>query len=342
MNILTAIIVLLILLIGIIIISKNNFTNTKKNFIIQSKNNGVEWCFCELKHIIEYAFRDKNIIYDDNTKTPDLILTAVFGDKNFNVPFIACSGEPFRPDSGYGTKKPICEINTFIPKENGIKSFYIPHMLWFTKGLKEKIKKRNSLENINSKKLDIVYISKNCSKLREDLFSSLKKLYSGDSQDSKDSEDSKLRSLGSCSKTHDHEISRDSFSENDKIYKDYKFVFCLENNDIDGYITEKILLGFKANSIPIYWGTSKIKEYFNEKSFFYVNDYLNNNKSMDDIAKIIKNLCDDDSETTGWKKYIKEPIFKNNVVPDIFNLVKTPITEYGKEIAEYIRNNYSK
>ena len=48
----------------------------------------------------------------------------------------------------------------------------------------------------------------------------------------------------------------------------------IENSYHEGYITEKIMLPFMAGSIPIYYGSNKIKELFNDKSFFYVNDYL--------------------------------------------------------------------
>ena len=53
----------------------------------------------------------------------------------------------------------------------------------------------------------------------------------------------------------------------------YRYMWCAENADVEGYITEKIMLAYKAGCIPIYWGTIDVKKYFNPASFIYVNDF---------------------------------------------------------------------
>ncbi len=97
-------------------------------------------------------------------------------------------------------------------------------------------------------------------------------------------------------------------------YSNYKFIIAMENKIADGYITEKIINAFKSGAIPIYWGDPKIaKELFNEKAFVCVNDF----ETIDDCADYIINLSNDSDK---MKKMISEPVFKNNVIPDIFKI----------------------
>ena len=61
--------------------------------------------------------------------------------------------------------------------------------------------------------------------------------------------------------------------------KMFKFNIAFENEISDGYVTEKLLHSLVAASIPIYWGTNKVKEDFNENSFIFTM-----------ITTILKNL----------------------------------------------------
>jgi hypothetical protein len=87
----------------------------------------------------------------------------------------------------------------------------------------------------------------------------------------------------------------------------------MENADINGYITEKIMNAFLAGAIPIYWGTKYIKEIFNEKAFIYVNDF----SSLEECAKYIVEL---NNNKDRMKKMVAEPVFKNNIVPDYYKV----------------------
>lgn len=49
-----------------------------------------------------------------------------------------------------------------------------------------------------------------------------------------------------------------------------KFSMVFENCRVDGYITEKILEGFAAHTVPIYWGSPEAVKIFNPKAFVYV------------------------------------------------------------------------
>ena len=47
------------------------------------------------------------------------------------------------------------------------------------------------------------------------------------------------------------------------------FVIAFENVIEPGYVTEKIVNGMLAGSIPIYYGTEDVKTLFNKDSFIY-------------------------------------------------------------------------
>ncbi len=100
-------------------------------------------------------------------------------------------------------------------------------------------------------------------------------------------------------------------------YSNYKFVIASENSIKDGYVTEKILNAFYSGAIPVYWGTEKVKDFFNPKSFIYVNDF----DSFEDCVDYINNMTEKQIEDMS-----KEPIYNEN--NDIINLFNS---EYNKK-----------
>lgn len=55
--------------------------------------------------------------------------------------------------------------------------------------------------------------------------------------------------------------------------KDYMFSIAIENDKYDAYFTEKILDCFATGTIPIYYGTNKIFDFFNEEGIIKVEDF---------------------------------------------------------------------
>jgi hypothetical protein len=103
---------------------------------------------------------------------------------------------------------------------------------------------------------------------------------------------------------------------------EYKFIISMENSMGDTYITEKILHGLLANTIPIYWGSLNITNYFNSERILILRD----KKSIPELIQKIKDIMEDD------KKYIEiinKSVFNNNkleryineIVNDIKNLL---------------------
>lgn len=68
--------------------------------------------------------------------------------------------------------------------------------------------------------------------------------------------------------------------------KKYKFNLAIENTDLDGYVTEKIMESFVANSIPIYWGSKTVKSLFKEGGYIDFRDYTSIESAINYIKKV--------------------------------------------------------
>jgi hypothetical protein len=98
-----------------------------------------------------------------------------------------------------------------------------------------------------------------------------------------------------------------------KQYEKYKFVIAIENSQLNGYITEKLVNPFLANSVPIYLGAPDVlSEYFNPKAMIHVRDF----KTYDDCVGFIKQV---DQDKDLYEAYLNEPLFLNNELPPYFD-----------------------
>lgn len=61
----------------------------------------------------------------------------------------------------------------------------------------------------------------------------------------------------------------------------YKFIISMENTRYDTGITEKIVHGMIAETIPIYWGSERVNQYFNSERFLNLKD--TDEKTMDEL-----------------------------------------------------------
>jgi hypothetical protein len=105
------------------------------------------------------------------------------------------------------------------------------------------------------------------------------------------------------------------------FYSQYKFVICMENTWQETYITEKIVNGFLANTIPIYWGTNKVFDYFNKDRFIYIEN--TNNESIVNVIKQIGFLMKNSDK---YLEMVNKPIFRdgflNRTIDDIASDMK--------------------
>lgn len=87
-----------------------------------------------------------------------------------------------------------------------------------------------------------------------------------------------------------------------------KFTLCFESTADYGFITEKIVDAFYADTIPVYFGSPTISDIFNKDAFINVADYA----SFDDaIARIIE-LDNDDEQ---YMQMMRQPILVDPEYP---------------------------
>lgn len=86
------------------------------------------------------------------------------------------------------------------------------------------------------------------------------------------------------------------------FYKNSKFCITMENTKIGHYITEKIINGFKAGVVPIYWGSQHVAEHFNSKRFIILEDTTD--ESINRVIDRMASMSDEE-----YFKMVNEPIF---------------------------------
>lgn len=78
------------------------------------------------------------------------------------------------------------------------------------------------------------------------------------------------------------------------FFRKCRFSLCFENSSYPGYCTEKIMHGFIAKTVPIYWGSPTVTMDFQEGSFISRHDFVSDNEFIDAIIKI-------DQDTSTWE-----------------------------------------
>jgi hypothetical protein len=87
--------------------------------------------------------------------------------------------------------------------------------------------------------------------------------------------------------------------------RDYKFTIAFENSVQPGYVTEKITEPMSMNSLPIYWGCSRIGEEFNKKSFVDATG-----RKFQDVVDEIVELDRNDNK---YVEMLRQPWFHDNI-----------------------------
>jgi hypothetical protein len=104
-----------------------------------------------------------------------------------------------------------------------------------------------------------------------------------------------------------------TYREKIDFFKKYKFNIAIHYTFTDYIIQEKLFHSYFAGCIPIFYGNKYIlEEGFNPDSFVNLHNYEDLNEFLDHIKVI-------DSNVELYKKYIEEPIFINNKIPEYFN-----------------------
>jgi len=98
------------------------------------------------------------------------------------------------------------------------------------------------------------------------------------------------------------------FGERVKYHENYKFNLCFENSESTGklmYITEKIINAYSFKVVPIYWGSDRVNEWFNNESFINCNGL-----SFEEIVERIKEV---DNDNKLYEHMINQYAFNQSV-----------------------------
>jgi len=104
----------------------------------------------------------------------------------------------------------------------------------------------------------------------------------------------------------------------------YKFVVTMENSRGETYITEKILHGFNAGTISVYWGSLNVGDYFNEERFLNLTD-------IRETELLINKIVEIRNDNNKYLEIVNKPVYNKNklgrtiktIVEDIKNLIFT-------------------
>jgi len=83
-------------------------------------------------------------------------------------------------------------------------------------------------------------------------------------------------------------------------FQDFRFMLCMEDANLPGYITERILDAFLAGTIPIYYGTTEVFDIFNQQAFIYY-DINNPQEALGRIQYL-------ESNPDAYEQMLREPI----------------------------------
>jgi hypothetical protein len=88
------------------------------------------------------------------------------------------------------------------------------------------------------------------------------------------------------------------------MMKEYKFSLVMENQASSGYITEKLIQGFLASTIPIYYGTTEVFDLFNPDAFiFWDIERANGGGALEQIITLAK-------DEVKYREMLSMPILK--------------------------------
>lgn len=91
--------------------------------------------------------------------------------------------------------------------------------------------------------------------------------------------------------------------------KNCKFDVAMENIQVPGYATERIIHAMYVNTIPIYWGSETIEQDFNPDSFINWHKYGSDEATIEAVKEI-------DSDLKKYTKMLREPFWIDNKIPD--------------------------
>ena len=108
-----------------------------------------------------------------------------------------------------------------------------------------------------------------------------------------------------------------------EFYQRGKFAITMENSYRPYYITEKIVNGLRSGVVPVYWGTSRVSEFFNPKRFLH----LKPGATDEDISEMIERMKSMTDEE--YLSMLREPIMicsMEDVINEISESIRKRLT----------------
>jgi hypothetical protein len=252
---------------------------------------------------------NENIELCNDFKEADILLESIFDsktflfDKEWKCTFLY-SGES-RLNAHH--KKYSCVLYGDRNHDNIINvPLFVPNL--YSSKLIEKYKSQLQIDHVPSKNICVI-ISNDGGKERNKFLDKLEKKINID-----------------YAGNYKNNVQRITHPYNSKEFIDYvsqyKFIISMENSRGDTYITEKILHGFTAQIIPVYWGSVQVTDYFNKDRFI-------NLSNMDDDERVINDIVEIMNDDKRYLDIINKPIFHKNhfertiedIAKDIKNLI---------------------
>lgn len=81
-------------------------------------------------------------------------------------------------------------------------------------------------------------------------------------------------------------VVKDGWLAKIRVFARYRFSFAFENESEYGYVTEKILDGFQARTIPLYWGAPDVAREVNPGSFIDVSRFATDDEAIGRILDL--------------------------------------------------------
>lgn len=122
----------------------------------------------------------------------------------------------------------------------------------------------------------------------------------------------RVDNLGRCYNGN-YDFKNTPWTKNDDIYKPYKFVIAFENSQLNGYITEKLIMPMFSRAIPIYLGAPDVNKFINTRSIIDVSSFSSFEECITYLLKV-------DSDDELYNSILNEPYFDNNMLDkDLFS-----------------------
>ena len=222
------------------------------------------------------------------SNNPDYLFYSIFGDQHRyvnNCVKIQYLGENIPPDLNYAN------YAMSFDYMDDPRHYRIPHYLLYP-GYYDLINKTIN-DNLLNRKFCSFIVSNGACDIRNNFMLKLSKYKKVDSGG---------RFMNNIGKSIDKKVD---------WIKDYKFNIAFENNAYRpqhiGYTTEKIMEPMTVNTLPIYWGNTRIDLEFNTKSIINYSDFNSEEDMIDFIIELDKN---DDK----YMEVMKQPWLVNNEI----------------------------